>query len=312
MVTRKGLGKNRGMGYKNLIPKYDSNRHSLNARGYKMAQRMPMMQCGGKDQFSKLRGKQVIIKAKRWFDKVNGNTYHSVVVYVDSKIIGENPFAYGYDEAYLQTAHKILQSKGYLPDTKERLSSGMDADYYNWQMFNREHRDKLLTFVDDVGRKKDLGGKGGKAEDVIKQLAKESPIEQKKFEVMAIFGDDHNLKIRNLDAKVDINPQEAPQLIKLVKNYNEFNGEKVAKAVQKVKNDLMNVKFGREGSCVLYLELPYWTNQKSGFKSGENRRLSDAEIAAIKNKIKATFAKTKYNEYDYEGLTDNTLRIWWD
>ena len=48
MVMRKGLGKNRGMGYKNLIPKYDSNRHSLNARGYKMPQHTPNLRFGGK------------------------------------------------------------------------------------------------------------------------------------------------------------------------------------------------------------------------------------------------------------------------
>jgi len=47
-MQRKGLGLKRGMGYKNIIPKYDSHRHALNAKGYKMPQRMPMMHCGGK------------------------------------------------------------------------------------------------------------------------------------------------------------------------------------------------------------------------------------------------------------------------
>jgi hypothetical protein len=47
MTMRKGLGLHKGMGYRNIIPRYDSHRHSLNAKGYKMPQRMPMM-CGGK------------------------------------------------------------------------------------------------------------------------------------------------------------------------------------------------------------------------------------------------------------------------
>lgn len=37
-----------GKGYKNIICGYDSNRHSLNARGYKMPQRIPPMINGGK------------------------------------------------------------------------------------------------------------------------------------------------------------------------------------------------------------------------------------------------------------------------
>jgi hypothetical protein len=39
---RKGMGLNKGMGYKNLIPSYDSHRHALNAKGYKMPQRLPI------------------------------------------------------------------------------------------------------------------------------------------------------------------------------------------------------------------------------------------------------------------------------
>jgi hypothetical protein len=42
MSCRKGLGLNKGMGYKNLIPSYDSHRHALNAKGYKMPQRIPL------------------------------------------------------------------------------------------------------------------------------------------------------------------------------------------------------------------------------------------------------------------------------
>jgi hypothetical protein len=42
MSCRKGLGLNKGMGYKNIIPSYDSHRHALNAKGYKMPQRIPL------------------------------------------------------------------------------------------------------------------------------------------------------------------------------------------------------------------------------------------------------------------------------
>ena len=56
------------------------------------------------------------VSARRWFDKANGNTYHSV------KVIREKdgavllaPMQYGYDEHYRQTAHEIMLKAGWLP-----------------------------------------------------------------------------------------------------------------------------------------------------------------------------------------------------
>ena len=72
----------------------------------------------------------IVIEVKRWFDKINGNTYHSVNVYVNGEFIGRVPFAYGYDRQYLQTAHTMLQEVGIYPITGKMLSSGANKDYY--------------------------------------------------------------------------------------------------------------------------------------------------------------------------------------
>ena len=98
----------------------------------------------------------ITISARRWFDKVNGNTYHSVDVYANGVHVGRNPFAYGYDEAYLQTAHEILQKAGIYKKTDERLKSGADADYYEFTKDKRENRNKFVIICTDVERKKDL------------------------------------------------------------------------------------------------------------------------------------------------------------
>lgn len=98
----------------------------------------------------------IVIEAKRWFDKINDNTYHSVRVYVNGEYVAEEPFTYGYDNQYLQTAHKLLQTIGVYPITNKRLSSGGDYDYYNFQNDMRKHRNKFIITVADVGRKKDL------------------------------------------------------------------------------------------------------------------------------------------------------------
>lgn len=98
----------------------------------------------------------IVIEAKRWFDKINGNTYHSVAVYVNGKFLGKIPFAYGYDEQYLQTAHALLQEAGIYPITGKMLPSGADKDYYNFTQDMRNHRNKFVITVADVGRKKYL------------------------------------------------------------------------------------------------------------------------------------------------------------
>lgn len=99
---------------------------------------------------------KIHVEAKRWFDKINGNTYHSVKVYVDNELIGEEPFRYGYDQAWQQTAHNILMEKGYFPKTGLSLSSGTQKDYYKFTQWIRENRDNYSYNVIDVPRKKDL------------------------------------------------------------------------------------------------------------------------------------------------------------
>jgi len=84
------------------------------------------------------------IIARRWFEKTNGNTYHSCEVYQDGKLIERVPFAYGYEEQYRQTAHEILVRAG--------LFSG---DYHDFLMVIRDY-DNWLFSVTDVTRKKDL------------------------------------------------------------------------------------------------------------------------------------------------------------
>ena len=84
---------------------------------------------------------------RRWFDKVNGNTYHSVEVYVNNKFIAKEGFAYGYEDHYRQTGFDLLKDHGFF----------MDFDtYYDMELDKREHIECYLFSVTDVSRKKDL------------------------------------------------------------------------------------------------------------------------------------------------------------
>lgn len=57
-----------------------------------------------------------VCKAVRWFDRVNGNTYHSVrITRTSDKAILGHEWTYGYGDAYKQTALKTMDKFGWLP-----------------------------------------------------------------------------------------------------------------------------------------------------------------------------------------------------
>ena len=90
-----------------------------------------------------------VVFGKRWFDKVNGNTYHSCEVFVDNQSIGYIPFTYGYENQYQQTAMDILSQY----DSKYKAIEQESP----WRYFDRLFGPgETLFLVADVGRKKDL------------------------------------------------------------------------------------------------------------------------------------------------------------
>ena len=90
--------------------------------------------------------KNIYIEARRWFQKSYGNTYHSVRVYVNDKIL-ENGFQYGYGDQFFQTAGELLLNAGYeIPDNNP---------YWLNSLTLRETLHGTYSVM-DVDRKKDL------------------------------------------------------------------------------------------------------------------------------------------------------------
>ena len=85
---------------------------------------------------------------KRWFDKKNGNTYHSVEIYEKEKLLTKVDFAYGYGTAYEQTILEELIKHGFYK--KSDCMSSLR------RTVKEIHGDDLLVFVADVSSKKDL------------------------------------------------------------------------------------------------------------------------------------------------------------
>jgi hypothetical protein len=91
------------------------------------------------------KGDIITIAGKRWFDRINGNTYHSVEIWVNGQETGYIPFRYGYGDHYVQTARTHLSEHYELPIA--------DNDP-TWKL--RDHGVMVNTTVADVKRKKDL------------------------------------------------------------------------------------------------------------------------------------------------------------
>ena len=94
------------------------------------------------------------IIGRRWFEKTNGNTYHSVEVYKDGELLGRIPFAYGYGDQYKQTALDLLVKLGHYPNT-EAKHGGYEC-YRQFTFSKQSGGDGNFFSVSDVARKKDL------------------------------------------------------------------------------------------------------------------------------------------------------------
>ena len=103
---------------------------------------------------------------------------------------------------------------------------------------------------------------------------------------------------------------QAVPLIKLVKQYNDFEGEKVAAAVQQLRGRVSGIEFGRDGSPVLFIELPYWTHQREEpLTESMGTKIEDEENDQSVAQLKQVFVtELKASEFSVRG---RRIRVWW-
>lgn len=134
--------------------------------------------------------------------------------------------------------------------------------------------------------------------------------------VKSVYGEDFGLPFRLLDTKVEAYGEHIPELadaVAKIKSYNDFRGEDVAGTIRYLhdRGYLMNAKFGREGSPVLYLQPPYWTNQKSNYDGvEEHRKYDEHETWRMYKEIVAKMSELEPDELDYN--ESYGVRAWWD
>ena len=96
--------------------------------------------------------KSIVIQGRRWFQKTNGNTYHSCTIIVDGVEIEGVSFCYGYDDAYVDSAAQQLEKAGIL---KREIRPGSGCVEHLWRCCERLGITLHYSAV-DVARKKDL------------------------------------------------------------------------------------------------------------------------------------------------------------
>lgn len=87
----------------------------------------------------------IFIVGRRWFDSVNGNTYHTSEIYVNDEFVHKVERTYGYGDQYVWNSFVWLKENKYINCGKENPS-----------IYCRENNIKLNYTVSDVKRKKDL------------------------------------------------------------------------------------------------------------------------------------------------------------
>ena len=94
----------------------------------------------------------IVVIGRRWFDRVNGNTYYSAEILIDGKTIDGIDYAYGYGDQYLQDASDAIERAGHLPDREHHANGSVEP---LWQ-YCRDRDIALHSSVSDVSRKRDL------------------------------------------------------------------------------------------------------------------------------------------------------------
>ena len=94
----------------------------------------------------KLRQIKFIVMAVKWFDRVNGNTYHSVrCTQCRDNAIVVGAFQYGYGEHYKQTALYLMADAGWL------VKEYSFAEYMNRKQDNKKPYTVKVYMPDNSG-----------------------------------------------------------------------------------------------------------------------------------------------------------------
>ena len=94
--------------------------------------------------------KSITVLGRKWWDKINGNTYHTAQIMIDGHTVGKTEFSYGYGDHYLQSAAEWLEKNGHIE--RERYSNGGGQPLWQYCADKGIH----LEYSASYGRKREL------------------------------------------------------------------------------------------------------------------------------------------------------------
>jgi hypothetical protein len=104
-------------------------------------------------------GSSLFFEGRAWYDKTNGNTYHSVRIWINGKVMAIVPRRYGYENAYQVSAIETLIQLGLLPETL--FQHGADRPTRDYPLWQIDRHLKTVTYsVLTYGKRSELFKEG--------------------------------------------------------------------------------------------------------------------------------------------------------
>jgi hypothetical protein len=104
--------------------------------------------------------------------------------------------------------------------------------------------------------------------------------------------------------------QLCSEVMSLVPSYNAWCVRTVLRELGPVFPKLSGIEFGREGSPVIYADIPYWTHQASEWNGGGmGERILDEERKEAAKAFLDAMSRAQAHELTFDG---NKARAWWD
>ena len=118
----------------------------------------------------------------------------------------------------------------------------------------------------------------------------------------------------SLDFRVHVTDRDTfTRCMDVIGGYNRFSGSEAGEAIGRIFGQLMSVDVGRENSVVLYLYVPFWTQQRI-VQDGPNEPIPDWARNELADRIRALGKELHADEIDDQDFDGKPycIRLWWD
>lgn len=106
--------------------------------------------------------------------------------------------------------------------------------------------------------------------------------------------------------------------------YNDFDGQAIADTFEPLFYDTMRVEFGREGSPVMYISIPFFPHQRYASTTGRGDRYTDVDRQEFAARVIDWAREVRADEisvrqfpghdevWNKPGPKPYRIRLWWD